>query len=197
MTQMEQMRLRIEIAIAQPGQLFNAPTVDPLALCMPERLGMSGVDGLLEDLQMRHRLESVTELVVSLPAVASNPALVDQVKAALKAHLSARIQRHLYAIQATARYGWRAFVVALGLLALCLGLSSIFASDGTEAHTQGAASFGRSACDNSGADSVIRQPPRPTRRIRVPTPRRMTSTASSPRNMPGRRRSRVEISPVA
>jgi hypothetical protein len=123
------MEPRLEIAIAELGHLFNVPAIDPLSASLPERLGLSGVDGLLEELQLRPRLEAVAELVVCLPTGTANPALVAHMQAALKAHLAMRIERQTQAIRATALYGWRVFAVALGLLALCLAISSIFASE--------------------------------------------------------------------
>jgi hypothetical protein len=123
----------LEITLTDAVQMFNAPAVNPLSACVPEQRGMAGVDCLLEDLELRAPPVAPRELIVRLPAESAAPETAERLRQALKAHLAVRIERHEQGIRAAARYGWRVFALALVLLAVCLGLSSLFASEATEA----------------------------------------------------------------
>lgn len=121
----------LTLPLTNIAQLFNAPAVDPTSVGVPEILGVAGVEYLLQQLEMvRGRGTTTLRLVLPRPSVISG--IAEQSEAALHTYAEWRIEQQQLAVRETRRHGWRLTLVAILLLAVFLGLSSIFASELTE-----------------------------------------------------------------
>jgi len=114
------------------ADLFNAPRIDPQSRSPAEVLGVSGVDYLLDLLHMNKKMQRVRTLVILLPPDRAPSAAAEQITRALHRVAEQRIDRERRALRGTYRSGWKMFGIAVILLAVCLGLASIFTSDLTE-----------------------------------------------------------------
>jgi hypothetical protein len=113
------------------AHLFNAPRVDPLAEGPLEGLGMAGVDYLLGQLHLDKALQRARILTLLMPAGPAGSANLDQTQAALRKQLGWRLERERRELRNTHRYGGKVTVFAFLMLTICLGLSSLFASEMT------------------------------------------------------------------
>ena len=113
------------LPITDPKHLFNTPSVDPLSKGLPEILGVSGVEYLLD--QLRHGNRSTLRLI--LPEREIIPGLAEQIQQALRRFAESRIQQQQTLMRETRRRGWKVTGAALIVLAIFLSLSSLFASE--------------------------------------------------------------------
>jgi len=121
----------LTLPLTDIAHLFNAPAVDPTSIGVPEILGMAGVEYLLQQLEMvKGRGSTTLRLVLPRPRVISG--MAEQSEAALRTYAEWRIEQLQLAVRATRRHGRRLTLVAVLLLAVFLGLSTIFASELTE-----------------------------------------------------------------
>jgi hypothetical protein len=112
--------------------LFNAPRIDPLSRSPAEALGVSGVEHLLNLLHMDKRRQRARRLVLLLPPEKASSASAEQTARALRRVVELRIERERRELRSTYRNAWQMTGIAVILLAVCLGLASIFTSDLTE-----------------------------------------------------------------
>ena len=122
----------ITMTLTDPVHLFNAPPVDPMSPSTAEALGISGVAHLLSRLHMDKKLLRMRKLVLTLPAEKVPGDGGEQLMLALHRQAELRLAEQRRELRNTYRNGWRALTIAVGLLAICLAISSIFASDFTE-----------------------------------------------------------------
>src|SRR5262245_26919392 len=122
----------LALALTDPAHLFTAPQANPLSTSDAEALGVSGIEYLLNLLHMDKRKQRAQELLLSLPPDKVPPSLGDETTRALHRYAGLRIERERRELRNTYRYGWKVTGVALVLLAICLALSSLFASEITE-----------------------------------------------------------------
>jgi hypothetical protein len=120
------------LALTDLSHLFNAPPVEPLSRSPVEVLGVSGVDYLLDQLQMDNHRHQARTLTLLLPTEKISPACAEQVTRALHRVAELRLERERRELRNTYRYGWKVTGVALILLAICLALAHLFTSDWTE-----------------------------------------------------------------
>ena len=121
----------LTLPLTDIAHLFNAPAVDPTSIGVPEILGMAGVEYLLQQLEMvKGRGSTTLRLVLPRPRVISG--MAEQSETALRTYAEWRIEQLQLAVRATRRHGRRLTLVAVLLLAVFLGLSTIFASELTE-----------------------------------------------------------------
>jgi hypothetical protein len=120
------------LALSDPAHLFNAPRADPLSSSPAEVLGVSGVEYLLNLLHMDKKLQRARTLVLLLAPEKATSALAEQATLALHRQSKFRIEQQQRELRNTYRAGWRVTGAATLVLAVCLGLSSVFASDLTE-----------------------------------------------------------------
>jgi hypothetical protein len=118
----------LQLPMRDVAHLFNAPPVDPLSPGLPEVLGISGVEYVLQQLETKRpvKLKSV-RLVV--PEGKFSPALAGETEHALRRYAESRIPQQQTLVRETRRHGWRLTAFAIVLLAFFLALSSLFASD--------------------------------------------------------------------
>jgi hypothetical protein len=102
--------------------------VDPASVGVPEILGVAGVEYLLQRLEMV-RGRGPTTLRLVLPAAKVIPGVAEQSEAALRSFAEWRIEQQRLAIRETRRHGWRLTLAAVLLLAVFIGLSTVFASE--------------------------------------------------------------------
>lgn len=122
----------LTLQLSDLTQLFNAPRIDPSSHRLVEVGGVAGVQHLLDQLHLDQRLQRTRTLTLLLPADKAVSASADETARALHRHAQFRIERERRELRNTYRYGGRVAVFAIVTLAICLGLSSIFASDVTE-----------------------------------------------------------------
>jgi len=120
------------LPIREAAHMFNAPAVDPLSPGLPEVLGISGTEYLLNRLQTDRKLNPRT-VVLALPDGQTVGGLDDRTQQAFRRFAEHRIRQQQASLRETRRRGWRATAVALILLAFFLGLGSLFASEVTNA----------------------------------------------------------------
>lgn len=123
---------QIAFPLTDIAHLFNAPRVDPLSRSPAEVLGVSGVDHLLNLLHMDKRRQQARKLVLLLPPEKVSSASTEETARALRRVVKLRIERERRELRDTYRSGWRMTGIAVILLAICLGLASIFTSSLTE-----------------------------------------------------------------
>jgi hypothetical protein len=76
--------------------------------------------------------QRMRKLVLLLPPEKAVPGLAEKTARGLRRHAELRIEGERRALRKTYRHGWRVAGMALLLLAICIALSSFFASSATE-----------------------------------------------------------------
>ncbi|MGH8093459.1 MAG: hypothetical protein ACREIF_08310 [Chthoniobacterales bacterium] len=122
----------IALPLNDIAHLFNAPRVDPRSRSPTEVSGTSGVDYLLSLLHMDKQRQKARKLVLLLPPEKTSSVSVEQTARALQRVMELRIEGERRELRGTYRSGWQMTGIAVILLAICLGLASIFTSDLTE-----------------------------------------------------------------
>ena len=122
----------VSLPLSDISFLFNAPRIEPMSSCPPEVLGVSGITYLFNYLHLDKSRQRARTLVLTLPMEKITPALAEQATQAIRRHTELNITQALQELRNTYCYGWRVTVVAVFLLAICLGLSSLFSSEMTE-----------------------------------------------------------------
>jgi hypothetical protein len=115
------------LPIRDMDHMFNAPPVDALSPGIPEILGISGTEYLLD--QLRTGEVKPQTVVLALPDGQIVPGLAGQTQRALQRFAEYRIQQHQTSLREVRRRGWRATGVALILFSVFLTLASLFASE--------------------------------------------------------------------
>ena len=111
--------------------MFNAPPVDPLSAGLPERLGVSGAEYLLQQLEMK-RVVPLKAVQLVVPQTMFSESLANEMELALRRYAECRITHQQMLMRDNRRHGWRLTGSAIVLLAFCLALSNLFASSWTE-----------------------------------------------------------------
>ncbi len=114
------------------AHLFNAPRIDPLSNSQAEVLGVSGVDHLLNLLHMDKKSQQERTLTILLPPEKTPGAPAEPVTRALRRLAESRIEQQRRELRNTYRYGWKVTGIALVLLAVCMGLATLFTIELTE-----------------------------------------------------------------
>lgn len=81
---------------------------------------------------MDKALQRASLLTLVLPAKKAAACTAESVTAALRRHVQLRMEREQREMRNSYRYGWRVAGFSIVTLAICLGLSALFASDLTE-----------------------------------------------------------------
>jgi len=128
----------LTLPLTDIAHLFHAPRLNPMSQSPTELLGLSGVDYLLSILYLKTRKQSGQRRLVLLlenppPAPDGPSILADQTARALHRYADARIQQLSLELRNTYRDGWRILGLASIVLAICIALSTLFASDATAA----------------------------------------------------------------
>ena len=125
-------RGELVLPLTDIAHLFNAPRINPLSRCPAEVLGVSGVDYLLNLLQMDKPRQRARTLTLLLPPEKASGALAEQTASGLNRLAELRLGQQRRELRNTYRYGWKMTGVALVLFAICLAFASVFTSDLTE-----------------------------------------------------------------
>lgn len=120
------------LPLADVAHLFTAPPIDPLAESPTQVLGTSGVSYLLELLRGARKQKPPRTLVIQRPAGGAPLVDAEQFARSLRRFAEWRIESERRELRNIYRHGWRVMGIAMVLLALCLAISSVFASDLTK-----------------------------------------------------------------
>ena len=121
----------LRLVITNVDHLFNAPPVNPLSAGLPERLGMAGVEYLVQQLEIRS-WKHFTKVRLVAPEDILSSSMAGQVTAGLQSYAAIRVPQQEALLRETRHHGWRLTGAATLLLAMFLALSSLFASEWTE-----------------------------------------------------------------
>jgi hypothetical protein len=119
----------LKLVLSDASHLFVAPPPNPLAPGAAEALGIAGVDHLLGQLHLDKQKQRARTLVLLLPPEKVPETSPEQQALALHRQARWRLQEQERLLRNAYRYGWRVAGMALLLLAICLGISSVFASE--------------------------------------------------------------------
>jgi hypothetical protein len=119
----------LKLVLSDPSHLFVPPTPNPLGDAPAEALGIAGVEHLLNELHLDKQKQRARTLVILLPPDKAQAASAERLTTALHRHAAFRLQEQQRTLRNTYRYGWRVAGVALVILAVCLGISSVFSSE--------------------------------------------------------------------
>jgi len=123
---------QLDLILSDVAHLFSASDPDPFSPGDCEVLGISGFDHLLNRLNMDKSMQRSSTLLLSLPADKASQTDAGPITNALHRQASVRLQEQQRELHNTYRYGWKVAGIALLILALCLAMSHLFASDYTE-----------------------------------------------------------------
>lgn len=121
----------LRLPMRDMAHMFNAPAVNPLSPGLPEVLGISGAEYVLQQLEIRRPVK-LTKVRLVLPESQFSPSLATQTEHALQRFAECRIPQQQTMVRETRRHGWRLTGIATILLAFFLALSSLFASELTD-----------------------------------------------------------------
>jgi hypothetical protein len=117
------------VQVAEVGHLFTAPDTDPLAQHEGEVMGEPALLRVLRRLMAARSLSAGGKLVVLLPAEKIEPGLVQRVHAALERYCTLKLEDNDAQLRITRREAARLLLRGLLILAVCVGLSSLFRAD--------------------------------------------------------------------
>jgi hypothetical protein len=118
----------LQLPIRDMAHMFNPPPVDPLSPGLPEVLGISGAEYVLQQLEIRRPVKLKTVRLV-VPEDKFSSGLAGEAEHALQRYAECRIPQQQTLVRETRRHGWRLMGAAIVLLAFFLALSMLFASE--------------------------------------------------------------------
>jgi hypothetical protein len=117
------------LPLSKVAHFFNPPPVDPLSSSPSEGLGVSGVEYVISQLHLNPRGRRIERLVLALPAAEAASSSSDTLTRALHRFAELRIERERRELANTYRYGTRVAGISLLILAICIAIGSLFASE--------------------------------------------------------------------
>jgi hypothetical protein len=119
----------LTLVLTDAAHLFVAPPAQPLSPSAPEALGVAGVDYLLGRLRTDPAAQRARTLTLIVPPDKASG--VDATRLALALHRQAefRLDEQRRELRHTYRHGLKVAGIAVVLLAACIAVSSLFASD--------------------------------------------------------------------
>jgi len=117
------------VRVAEVAHLFTAPDTDPLSQHEGEVMGEPALVRVVRRLLAARTLNEGSKLVVLLPAEKIEPGLSERVHAALIRYCTLKLEDNEAQLSITRREAARLLLRGLLILAICVGLSSLFASD--------------------------------------------------------------------
>jgi hypothetical protein len=122
----------LELQLTDLAHLFNAPRINPMSQSPVEVLGINGFDYLLTRVHANKSAQRARTLVLILPVGKADPELSSQTTFGIHRMAELRIEQLQRELSSTYRAGWKVGGLALIVLAICLALSSLFASEVTQ-----------------------------------------------------------------
>ena len=117
------------VRVAKIQDLFVAPDTDPLAQHEGEVMGEPALMRVARRLMAAHAMIGVRELVVLLPASRIEPRLAGRAQAALQRYCALKLEDNDARLQILRRQAGRLLLRGMLILAVCVGLSSMFQSE--------------------------------------------------------------------
>jgi hypothetical protein len=122
----------LKLALTDAAHLFVAPPANPLSPGDSEALGVAGVDYLLGQLYTDKAKRRARTVALVMPPDKAAGADAGRLTLALHRQATLRREEQRRELRHTYRYGWKVAGIALVLLAVCIALSSLFASEFTD-----------------------------------------------------------------
>jgi hypothetical protein len=120
------------LRLTEIENLFRAPRIESRSESAAEVLGISGFDYLLDVLHQNRKKQRARTLVLVVPVDEAIDALCEEITDGLHRVAMVRLDQQRRELENTCRYGWKIAGGALLILAICIGLSSVFSSPMTE-----------------------------------------------------------------
>jgi hypothetical protein len=117
------------VKVAKVQDLFVAPDTDPLAQHEGEVMGEPALKRVVRRLMAARKMREGQELVVVVPADKYAPNLTERVSAALARYCALKIEDNDAQLQVLRRKAGRLLLRGILILAVCVGLSSLFRGD--------------------------------------------------------------------
>lgn len=117
------------VRVAKIQDLFVAPDTDPLAQHEGEVMGEPALMRVARRLMAAHAMIGVRELVVLLPASRIEHGLAGRAQAALQRYCALKLEDNDARLQILRRQAGRLLLRGMLILAVCVGLSSMFQSE--------------------------------------------------------------------
>jgi hypothetical protein len=117
------------VQVAKVEHLFVAPDTDPLAQHEGEVMGEPALLRVVRRLLAAHKMRGTQKLVVLLPPDRIETGLGERVRAALQRYCTLKLEDNDAQLQVLRRQAVRLLLRGVLILAVCVGLSSLFQSD--------------------------------------------------------------------
>jgi hypothetical protein len=117
------------VKVSRIEHLFVAPDTDPLAQHEGEVMGEPALLRVVRHLLAARKLSGTHRLVVLLPGDKMAPGLADRVRAALERYCRLKLEDNDAQLRVLRHQAGRLLVRGLLILAVCVGLSSLFSSE--------------------------------------------------------------------
>lgn len=117
------------VRVAKVEHLFVAPDTDPLAQHEGEVMGEPALLRVVRRLLAAHKMRGTQRLVVLLPRERIETGLGERVRAALRRYCTLKLEDNDAQLQVLRRQAGRLLLRGVLILAVCVGLSSMFQSD--------------------------------------------------------------------
>ena len=114
------------VKVAKVQDLFVAPDTDPLAQHEGEVMGEPALLRVVRRLLAARKMRGGQKLVVVLPADTNEPNLTERVRAALVRYCALKLEDNDAQLQLLRRQAGRLLLRGILILAVCVGLSSLF-----------------------------------------------------------------------
>jgi hypothetical protein len=117
------------VRVAKIEHLFVAPDTDPLAQNEGEVMGEPALMRVVRRLMAAHAMTGTRKLVVLLPADRIAPGLTERAQAALRRYCALKLEDNEAQLHVLRRQAGRLLLRGMLILAVCVGLSSLFQSE--------------------------------------------------------------------
>jgi len=114
------------VKVAKVRDLFVAPDTDPLAQHEGEVMGEPALKRVVRRLMAARKMREGQKLVVVLPADEGGSNLTERVRAALVRYCTLKLEDNDAELQVLRRQAGRLLLRGILILAVCVGLSSLF-----------------------------------------------------------------------
>lgn len=119
----------LTVRVARIEDLFVAPDSDPLASHEGEVMGEPALKRVVRRLLAARAMTGVRKIVVILPAAQLQPGLAERAQAALQRYCTLKLEDNAAQLQVLRREAGGLLLRGVGILAVCVGLSSLFQSE--------------------------------------------------------------------
>ena len=120
---------QLTVRVSEIRDLFTAPATDPLAQHEGEVMGEPALLRVARQLMSARRMSGMHKLVVELPADKIQPGLEQRAQAALVRYCTLKLEDNDAQLRVMRREAAGLMLRGLLILAVCMGVSSVFRSE--------------------------------------------------------------------